>query len=158
MELFNFSILSNSSRNNTSRFQCCEILLDMVFAFIIRNRWLLNSECWDATEENLGYRFHIIHHHFLKKSFMVIQNLIIPHFKNDNFINIPIFAPIYKIGEVLWFFLLIFSNPIFIRISNFQQEFFFNSIIRFLKVIRQWIAYWVSVWLLNSILISLRTT
>jgi len=71
---------------------------------------LLYANCSYTFEKLLDHSLHVINHHFLEKLFLLgylLVLLMIPHFKNNYFIDLPVFTGVDKIAKRLWFFLRI---------------------------------------------------
>lgn len=65
-----------------------------------------------ASEEYLEDRVHVVDKHLLKRLLVllipvVILFRVVPHFQDNDFVDVPIFALSQIIVKVLWFFLLV---------------------------------------------------
>ena len=101
MELFCFGIWSNSSADDLFLFQYSEALFHWRFATLR----LFNSKCGHTSEEYFENRLHIVYKHFLEVSFLlseVFVLLLLPHFKDDTLVNIPITNVWIKILSIKW--------------------------------------------------------
>lgn len=71
----------------------------------------------DTSEEYLGDRLHIIQQHLLESP-LILRRLsvdllgVVPHFKDDYLVNVPVFALIFELVETLGFLLLVFGDPV----------------------------------------------
>lgn len=81
----------------------------------------------DSSEEYLGDGLHIIQQHLLESP-LILRRLfvdllrVVPHFKDDYLVNVPVFALIFELVETLGFLLLVFGNPVSIRLALLCQK------------------------------------
>lgn len=70
-----------------------------------------------ASEENFEDGLHVVDQHLLEMDFSLrvfgVQFIaLVPHFENDDLLDVPVPAFPLVVWERLWLFLLIFGNPV----------------------------------------------
>lgn len=112
--LLDFRVSANPGRNQSLPLQFIQTLQGISVVWILAR---LDFDDLDASEENLRHRLHIIQQHLLESP-LILGGLfvdllgVIPHFEDDNLVNIPVFTLIFELVEALGFLLLVFGNPV----------------------------------------------
>lgn len=124
MILLDFCVPANPGRNQSLSLKFIQTLQGISIVWILAG---LDFNYLDASEEYLGDRLHIIQQHLLESP-LILRRLfvdllrVVPHFKNDDLVNVPVFALIFELVETLGFLLLVFGNPVSIGLALLCQK------------------------------------
>ena len=104
VELLHLRVRPNTGLHGSLLFQNGQTLLYSQTAAIGKPGLLLNFNGAHAPKEYFEHGLHIIHEHLLKILFLLVQLwifLLLPHFVDDTFINVPILNVRQKILKEL---------------------------------------------------------